>query len=646
MKKIIIIIWWFLSLSSYSQSILIDNNLDKNAKSYCTASGITTLRKIGATSQFVRKIKVINKVQTNFVRFDTLSKSVLKAVYPWIVGTTFNTRKFNLISPTTDTTSYILNEYGSFTYNANYVQSNGTNARFDTHYIPDNSRLDHHFLAYFRGESAKAFVFGGCNNYEFTPYYAGNSNGNNLTYGYCKTQGVGIYDMISPNGLIGFNQPTGSTNHLMWINNSKYRGEFQASGGAVSIANYSAALFARRLTASSYTYANFKSSFVSMGWGISERAYQKYNKAVEILHRYCQSYESVTWPYLGERSFVQPIENNYYRSDMPSIINIGTNSYIIAWGAFPNVQTGDGSTCYIESKQTSDDFSTLGNHIKIYRSTTNGGFGTDISDMIPSLYKQNSGNTICICLVKLTTTTSELRIVKSINNGLTWSSGTKIYGEPSKYYAPKGNSILKTNTGRLLYPFAENTGGGSLGSQTGYYTTKLIYSDDDGETWSLMAGVAITSPDNLAVEPGCLQKPDNTIVVYFRTRSGTVYAANSTDNGVTFGASYNTNLKAPDATSCIIYSARISKYIAVHNFRINFASGASVFGGTARTLLRCSTSTDFSTWTKFTDIDELYNYYMFEPCIQDLGNQFIIAYSRANYNESLIDLVFKKINIQ
>lgn len=625
-------------------SIINKKTIDVNALAYLNASGITDNIKIKAVSNFVKRLKSINTVQPNFVRFDNPSLSILKAVYPWGAGSDYASRKFNLIDPRDDDSAYRLSEDGTFTHNVNYIQSNGTNAKYRTHYIPDDSRLDHHAFAYFRNETAKTGFMVSAPNFEYNPCFAGNADGSNLSYGYMKTQGVGVFDMLSPNGLIGFNQPSEALTGLMWVNNSKVRTDFNKAVSTIHVTR-EVYLFARQDSLGNPTYYSFKSSFVSIGWGMSELAYNMYYQAIQQLHIDCGSYETVNWPDLGTRYFIQPIENNYYRADMPSICPLGGNNYIIAYGAFPNVQVGDGSTCYIESKQTTDSFTTLGNHIRIYRSTVNGGFGTDVSDMIPSLYKQNSGNIICICLVKLTTTTSELRKISSSDNGLTWGTGTKIYGVAGKYYTPAGNRIMKSSTGRLFYPFSEFISGASMSSQIGNYNTKLLYSDDDGDTWNLMSGVELISPDNLAVEPGCLQKPDNTVVVYFRTRSKTVYAANSTDDGTTFGAVYDTTLKAPDSTSAIIYSSRIGKYIAVHNFRINFGSGATIFGSTARTLMRISTSTDFATWTKFTDLDEQYNYYMFEPCIQDLGSEFIIAYSRVNSNESLIDMCYKKIVI-
>lgn len=148
--------------------------------------------------------------------------------------------------------------------------------------------------------------------------------------------------------------------------------------------------------------------------------------------------------------------------------------------------------------------------------------------------------------------TSYLYLTKSTDGGKTWSAprmlNSQVKNSKDMFYGVGPGRGLVTSTGRIMFPCYTYT------TQDG--NTSVIYSDDNGETWTRSASTANQTSEAALVEA------DGRI--YMFTRHGGYYV--STDNGATWGnkqsvngISYNTNCQI----SAITYSKKIDGKTAI-----------------------------------------------------------------------------------
>ncbi|MCF2652503.1 exo-alpha-sialidase [Anaeromassilibacillus senegalensis] len=148
--------------------------------------------------------------------------------------------------------------------------------------------------------------------------------------------------------------------------------------------------------------------------------------------------------------------------------------------------------------------------------------------------------------------TSYLYLTKSTDGGKTWSVpqmlNSQVKNSGDMFYGVGPGRGLVTSTGRIMFPCYTYT------TQDG--NTSVIYSDDNGETWTRSASTANQTSEAALVEA------DGRI--YMFTRHGGYYV--STDNGATWGSkqsvngiSYNTSCQI----SAITYSKKIDGKTAI-----------------------------------------------------------------------------------
>lgn len=148
--------------------------------------------------------------------------------------------------------------------------------------------------------------------------------------------------------------------------------------------------------------------------------------------------------------------------------------------------------------------------------------------------------------------TSYLYLTKSTDGGQTWSAprmlNSQVKNSKDMFYGVGPGRGLVTSTGRIMFPcYTYTTSDGN---------TSVIYSDDNGETWTRSASTANQTSEAALVEA------DGRI--YMFTRHGGYYV--STDNGATWGSkqsvngiSYNTSCQI----SAITYSKKIDGKTAI-----------------------------------------------------------------------------------
>lgn len=302
------------------------------------------------------------------------------------------------------------------------------------------------------------------------------------------------------------------------------------------------------------------------------------------------------------------------RSDQASIVRMSNGNLLMAWTAYTQ-GTEDGALAHIHGAESNDNGLSWHN----YRVLVDN-FDT-VGTYIPSLYMKSDGTLIMNLLSQNSDTTSRFFSLTSNDNGGSWSTPVPIYSEPGKYFVVAADRIFKTSSGRLLYPIQRNVSGGLL-STSGVYEGKVLYSDNNGSTWDIFP-YTIQSPDSLVGEAGIYQVKD-TLIHYWRGRSGVVFAAKSTDDGATFSAAYSLRLMAPNSQSTLVYDSSHNVVIAVHNKYIGVINGSS-----ARISLDLSKSFDNGkTWSRSFEIEHSSDSNYIEPTIFFLpGKDILISYS-------------------
>lgn len=324
--------------------------------------------------------------------------------------------------------------------------------------------------------------------------------------------------------------------------------------------------------------------------------------------------------------------STYVRSDGATMTHTKDGKILVAWMAYVSGAM-DMDTAIIYGAESSDGGLTWSN----YRVIANN--FDSLGVYVPSLYKKDNGNLILIVLGSNSDSTSRFFQLESTNNGVTWGEPSIIHSEPDTYIQSASNRIFKTSTGRLLFPIQKNLRGG-LSSISGVYEGEVLYSDNDGSTWDLMP-YTIDSPDSLVAESGFYQI-GSVVTMYWRSRSGVVFASNSIDNGDSFGTAYALGLAAPNSLTSIIYNERNKILVGVHNVQLG-----SIHSLESRATLNTSISTDKGvTWGKGFLIARNLDSNYIEPSILVDNNNMIVSYSSgkkeadANFilQASIIDL--------
>jgi len=266
------------------------------------------------------------------------------------------------------------------------------------------------------------------------------------------------------------------------------------------------------------------------------------------------------------------VDNTRYDAASPILLDDGT--YLMAFSRYstnPNDSAPADIVFYTSSNGTTWTYLT-------YLNSSGGCF------IIPSLYQKDNGDIICV-YYQTVVGGSKISQQVSTDNGATWGSASTVREVLNEVVALAAGVIYKTVTGRLLLPVYIQTG-------VNLYDGHVMYSDNEGTSWT-MSATTITPADGSCDEAGIYELPDGTLVRFARAKAGAncVWGSNSTDDGTTWGASYEiAGLLAMDSQT-FIYKIAANRYVAIYN--------PSAIG---RNLLKTAFSTDGETFYPCIDI--------------------------------------------
>jgi hypothetical protein len=121
---------------------------------------------------------------------------------------------------------------------------------------------------------------------------------------------------------------------------------------------------------------------------------------------------------------------------------------------------------------------------------------------------------------------------RSLDHATRWSEPQRIF----EGYVGSAQGALQMTNGRLLFPFAFWIADRPSGPPTGSNVTTVLFSDDDGATWTL-SDAQLTSPCDAdfngsnygAIEPAVLQLRDGRVWMLIRTQRSELYESFSED---------------------------------------------------------------------------------------------------------------------
>ena len=136
-----------------------------------------------------------------------------------------------------------------------------------------------------------------------------------------------------------------------------------------------------------------------------------------------------------------------------------------------------------------------------------------------------------------------MRLLGSRDNGATWEERPPIWERSEGMYLQGGcGNLVQLAGGRILCPLHGAAGDNYRSS----FEAWCYFSDDGGHGWQQGSG-KIALPQRGAMEPCVAQLPGGPLVVAMRTQLGSVYIAQSSDEGETWSDAWPCGLDAPEA---------------------------------------------------------------------------------------------------
>lgn len=242
--------------------------------------------------------------------------------------------------------------------------------------------------------------------------------------------------------------------------------------------------------------------------------------------------------------------NVYAEVRIPAVIR--TPSGILVAFVEGRHVAGDDGDIDIVARRSTDGGATWGTAFKVKENGTN-----TVGNPAPVI---NGAGHIVLAYIKQDSVGGGNRypfVTKSTDGGVTWGASIDLTSlRPSgwTWFATGPGHGIRTTSGRLIIPINGN-------HATSGYHAGCIYSDDDGDTWSISA----TLSDNTGVrnfnESTIAELPDGTLVMFSRNEGGSGpdrIRSTSTDNGATWGSPGESNMVNTNVEgSCVQHASKL-----------------------------------------------------------------------------------------
>ena len=284
----------------------------------------------------------------------------------------------------------------------------------------------------------------------------------------------------------------------------------------------------------------------------------------------------------------------YLRHSEASLIQLANGNLLLAWSRFmrgisslprdaqaglPQFIQSDNNRGHIAGMLSSDNGLTWHDEHIIAASATG------LNVMSPALIRLANGELGLVDRFRESTANASRMFCHSTDEGQTWSAPTRI--TPDGYITGCHDRLNVLASGRILVPLHSTADWHSH-----YLHIRFAWSDNHGYTWQL--GEPITLPhvsdsgESGCNEPGVVQLADGSLLMICRTAMGTIFRAESDDDGETWHDLRSLEVVAPVAPSLLRRIPNTHDLLLIWNWHYNWQES---LGGLRRPLA-CAISTD------------------------------------------------------
>ena len=285
------------------------------------------------------------------------------------------------------------------------------------------------------------------------------------------------------------------------------------------------------------------------------------------------------------------------RNSEGDLIELRDGSLLAAWTEF-YAGSRDDSAARISAKRSSDGGRTWG---PAFTLRENSGAQNVMS---VSFMRLNNGDLLLFYLEKHSTSDLDGLVVRSADDGKTWSKPTLITPEDG-YFVMNNARVLQLSNGRLVAPFAYTP---QVWKSGNVFRTVCYYSDDLGVSWTRGRGEC-SAPQRGAMEPGLIQKANGTVLQTIRTQMGTQWFALSEDGCDTWSEARPWTVVSPEAPATLAKFPDGNHWLIVHNPTVDPSNSHN---GTRTPLVAAVTGDEGATWSEpkliESNPDETYSY--------------------------------------
>lgn len=282
-------------------------------------------------------------------------------------------------------------------------------------------------------------------------------------------------------------------------------------------------------------------------------------------------------------TMIAPTTEESPRNSEGDIVVLKDGTLLAAWSEFYGGSRDD-SAARISAKRSADGGKTWSERFTLRENT-----GAE-NVMSASFVRLDSGELLLFYLEKHSRDDLDLLVVRSEDEGKTWSDLVLVSPEPG-YHVMNNARVLLTSTGRLVCPIATTDRVWEKGHS---FRTVCYFSDDDGKTWQRGKG-DVTAPKRGAMEPGLIEKSDGTLLQTIRTQTGKQWVSESNDGGDTWTEARPWTVTSPEAPATLAKLPDGKGWVVIHNPSLDPDNS---HGGARTPLVAAVTKDEGKTWSK------------------------------------------------
>lgn len=269
-----------------------------------------------------------------------------------------------------------------------------------------------------------------------------------------------------------------------------------------------------------------------------------------------------------QRQIILPSTPEYPRHSEATAIQLKNGDILLAWSKFQvetrpdgTLMSGDNAKAHIAGLISHDGGYTWGDEYTLVENTAG------LNVMAPAFARLKDGGLGMVYSHRESTTEAHRVFVRSNDEGKTWSAPVRMTHDAYKTGCHDRFNCLES--GRLIAPLHCTDDW-----HAHHLHVRVAYSDDNGQTWTLTDSIELPrvsdSGESGGIEPGIVQRADGSLLMVIRTAMGTIFRAESHDDGTTWHDLRSMEVVAPVAPSRIERLPNSSDLMLIWNWRWNW----------------------------------------------------------------------------